>query len=204
MVPFLQKIFEKKDDSSNTKCFILLSIFILLIYFFKIINLNAAWLLNFVLGYYFAKLKKNNQKKLLGVLLLLSIVTLPLKLIYNNNIINLLYYIFLPYKKLICDLNHVFIGSSLFIILYFCFDKINIKKKFILDLSDKYSYFIYLTHQIFILYSFSILFLTKFKIINILLIFIFSIVSAILLYYIYQLTLKIIDLFIKRVLPLIK
>ena len=199
ITPILQRIFTS-DVKSNERKLIIVSVFLILIYIFKITNLNTVWIINFILGYYFAKLNCLARRRFLIIMIILSLTTLPFKLMYSYNIfvIDTLYNIFLPCKKLICDFNHVFIGSAIFIILYNIFNKISIKKNLILDSSDKYSYYIYLTHQLFILNSFSILFLTKYNIVNICLIFTCSIISGIILHYICLFISRVFNVIFKR------
>ena len=77
--------------------------------------------------------------------------------------------------------SHAFLGAWLFTILFWIFNKINIKSNRLLEFSDKYSYHIYLVHQIFILFHMSLLNLTPYLVINICLILICSILSGIIL-----------------------
>lgn len=87
---------------------------------------------------------------------------------------------------MIINYGHVFLGVILFILFYKTFNKLKIKENFILKFSDKYSYYIYLTHQIFILNRFSVLSLTKNTGLNILFIFLLSFISGVLLKFIYN------------------
>ncbi len=68
--------------------------------------------------------------------------------------------------------SHVLLGVSLFLIMMAVFDKIHFSDKFVkaLNVSDKYSYEIYLVHQFFILGPFSLMALTPMVAVNILII----------------------------------
>ena len=106
--------------------------------------------------------------------------------------------IILNNKELICGYSHVLLGCSLFIMLYKSLNKIKlVTYNGVLNFFDKYSYFIYLTHQIFILREFSIMNLTEFLWLNICIVFATSIISGMLLYWIYVIVLKMWNGFIK-------
>lgn len=65
---------------------------------------------------------------------------------------------------------HVLLGAVLFIAMLDAFEKLKLKDNIVLKLSYKYSYYIYLVHQIFILNSFSLLKVTNYLSINMLII----------------------------------
>ena len=88
------------------------------------------------------------------------------------------------YSEHFLNWTHSLLGITMFIILYKLSSKIKWKDNKIFKFVDKYSYTIYLTHQIFILNSFSILFITNNIFVNILLIIICSFISGVILYYI--------------------
>lgn len=77
------------------------------------------------------------------------------------------------------DYAHAFLGISI-VLFSLLFIKIK-KKNMILDLSDKYSFYVYLVHQLFILSPFALLTVTHYKILNWFLTIIAILVSAILL-----------------------
>ena len=68
------------------------------------------------------------------------------------------------------------------------------KLKKILDFSDKYSYDIYLTHMIYVKGALSVIFLTKFLILNYLIVVFLSVSSGIILYHICRKMEKLISL----------
>lgn len=73
-----------------------------------------------------------------------------------------------------CDYNHVFLGISIFYLLYFLFGKLDYENKILQILcesSDKLSYECYLVHQFFILGPLSLMKLTPFVKVNIVIIF---------------------------------
>jgi len=121
------------------------------------------------------------------------ILIIPFAIIYQENLNVTLPSIMNSNSNIIIQYGHIFLGTVLFIALYKILNKIKIKEKHILSFSDKYSYYIYLVHQIFILNYFSVLFLTKNMIVNIILIFILSFISGIILKIINDFILKTIN-----------
>ena len=66
--------------------------------------------------------------------------------------------------------NHVWLGSSLFLLMKALFDRMRIRNNYVikfLDLSDEYSYQVFLVHQFIILGPFSLMSLTGSKFVNI-------------------------------------
>lgn len=185
ITPLLNKIeFNKMKTKEAYTYLIGIILFIQILEYFKVININAAWISNYIIGYFLSNhyIKNNkNYKNFAIILISLSIITLIPTLILQNTNYNLPAFI-IENKQYLYDWNHVLIGSSLFMIMYTIFNRLKIEKHKILDLSDKYSYYIYLTHQIFILNYTSILYLTKSLTSNIILIFLFSVISGVLLY----------------------
>lgn len=78
--------------------------------------------------------------------------------------------------------HHALCGIVLFLIMKNIFKKVKHNK--VLELSDKYSYYIYLVHQLFILNDYSFLNKTNSLFLNIIIIIILTLVSAIVLHYI--------------------
>lgn len=192
ITPILEKLFDCKGKNEKDLFLFLikLTIFIQLLGIFKITLVNVPWIMNYIFGYYFSRFYILNNKKQNKAYLLtffMALVTLPISLIlqYNPSMIK---FITVPdfYRYLFIDWNHVFVGISLFLILYLILSKFNFKNNYILAFSDKYSYFVYLTHQIFILDHFSVLFFKDSLILNIVLILILSVTSGLVLYYINQ------------------
>ena len=106
---------------------------------------------------------------------------IPFSIIYQENLPITLPNLLNSRASSIINYGHVFLGSLIFISLYEILSMLKLKENRILTFSDNYSYEIYLVHQIFILNSFSVLFLTKSLVINIILIFLLSILSAMIL-----------------------
>ncbi len=185
ITPILQIIFQKENQSKKNLFFIILLFILFEVY--HVTNINSAWIGNYILGYYFTKCTKKSNKQTLffKVIFTLLILILPTSLILKYQLISTIPTILLSYKNLICNWEHVLLGITVFLLLYEITSHINVnsKKNIVLSFSDRYSYFIYLTHQIFILNHMSILHLTKSLVFNIFLIFICSGLSGVILYH---------------------
>lgn len=190
ITPVLERIF--KNETNITKNLFIMILGIQLAYSYNVTSIIAPWLINYILGYVYSRYYNKEEKRekyFVSFLLAATFILLPFRIILQYNWGNIQFpTIILNNKDLIYGYSHVLLGCSLFIILYKLFGVIKNKKyNFILKASDKYSYFIYLTHQIFILEDFSLMSLTNSTTINILIIFMGSIISGVILYYIYEL-----------------
>lgn len=88
-----------------------------------------------------------------------------------------------PFYYPVCDYGHVFLGVALFCsgrVLLRPFCNINLIQR-ILRLSDRYSYQIYLTHHFFILGPLSLMALTANSYVNVVLILLLTVLTAVLL-----------------------
>ena len=110
-----------------------------------------------------------------------TLLVFPLSILLRYNIYRITDVFETLAKSYLWDLGHVLLGSLIFIILFKTIEKLKIKYRKVLFLSDKYNYYIYLTHQIFILFDYSLLHFTNNLLINIILMLIMSIISGILL-----------------------
>jgi len=195
LIPLLQRIFTSDNFKQNVKRFILLTIFIQALEIFDIINIKACWINTFIFGYAYKRCcEEIKQERIIKVTVLaLFVLLFPFAVILQEKINVPLPSIFYTYSKYIMNYGHVLLGAVLFILLFGIFEKLKLKENIILKLSDKYSYYIYLVHQIFILNSFSLLKVTNYLSINILIILAATIVSAIALKYISDISFKLVD-----------
>ena len=95
------------------------------------------------------------------------------------------------------DYAHAFLGITI-VLLFSLFVKIK-NKKMILDLSDKYSFYIYLVHQLFILSPFTLLTATPYMILNWFITIIAILISAIILKFISQIADKYFTMIVNRI-----
>ena len=183
------KIFNNTENYFKTILgFIALALILQLFISYGIINVNGSYILLYIAGYI---LGNTNPKKLWKICIaftFLTLLILPLRIMvqyYNpTNLINYINYFRIGTSNFI-SYHHGLIGISLFLIIAIIFKKIKYNK--LLYYSDKYSYYVYLVHQIFILNQFSLLDITNYLWINIILILFITIVSAIALYYLTKL-----------------
>ena len=204
ITPVLQKIELKNIKEINfVKKLILVCLFISCLSYFKVTYIIAPWICNYVIGYFYSKYFKryeNKDFKFNMCFVIITLILLGFRIILQYDLLNVSWpNIISSNITLIKQWSHVLLGCSICIILYKILSRIKIKYNFALKFSDKMSFYIYLVHQIFILYYFSLLKLTNNLAINILIIFIASAVSGVLLYYLQMLIEKIIAWIIKNI-----
>jgi len=199
ITPILQSLF--KNNKHNLQTLLLIITTLILFRNFNVISINHIWIINYIFGYFFSKCcnTAKERNRFFIVIFALAIFMLPLTLILRYDLITDIPANILRWETQIWDWEHVFLGCSLYIILYKILSVLPIKYNAILKFSDKYSFFIYLTHQIFILNNLSVLNLTDSLIVNILLIYLLSILSGIALYYIYHIFYAIMNFFTKHI-----
>lgn len=183
LVPVLQNIFKSQKFKTNFIRFLLLTALVHAFQIYGLINIETSWINNFIIGYFYSKCYKDSkqEKKLEIFILTMFFLIIPFSIIYQENLPIALPNLLNSRANSIINYGHVLLGSLLFISLYEILSMLKLKENRILTFSDKYSYEIYLVHQIFILNSFSVLFLTKSLAINIILILLLSVLSAIIL-----------------------
>lgn len=194
ITPALQSLFKNGKNKLLTLFGIIITL--LMFKYFGVTFINELWIINYILGYFFSHccISDNSKKYFLAIIGMLAIILLPLAVSVQYNM-----FVFLPpansyFGSQILALEHILLGCTLFVIFYEIFSALNIKYNNILKFSDQYSFYIYLTHQIFILRDFSVLHLTNSLLFNIGLIIFLSISSGILLYYIYKLVCYFLDM----------
>jgi len=192
ITPILNRIKKELNILSFLKYMIISLIFIQLLVGFGILNVNPSYLILYLFGYFIANVNEKEHKKIAVLVVLLTLIILPvrLKLEYSNfkSFENILTYLTIRPTYFI-SYHHALCGMSIFMLIKTIFKRIKYNKIF--EFSDKYSYYIYLVHQIFILGSYSLLNLSKSIFLNILIVLITIIVSAILLHLFTDFTKKI-------------
>ena len=130
---------------------------------------NPAWICSYVVGYALGINEKKDFIKwqhLLALLCVFSIIGYGIQIycVYIEKIVfrGCLYFY---------DYNHMFLGVFMFALMKLIFDLINLEKiKRLLIITDDYSYEAYLVHHLIILGPFSLMALTSFTLINVLII----------------------------------
>ncbi|MCR3759143.1 acyltransferase [Clostridium felsineum] len=149
---------------------------------FKKISMNfAPGIISFAIGFYFSnRYKCNFIKKYYICVLFLTIVLLPINVFLLYNIIKL-NNIYGEIANFEFYFYHVFLGCTIFFSLFFIFSNLKAYKNKPIDFIDKYSYEIYLTHHIFILGTLSIIHISKYLLLNIILVILATSTSALIL-----------------------
>lgn len=171
ITPLLQSYRDEYIKNKRTCCiYSILSVFIVSIYVELFSDFfNSAWIACYVIGYSIGINEKNQILSLKTI----SFVSFFIMFIGNVMQIYLEYFAHISFRgsRLFYNYNHVFLGLFLFLILIQLFKSINNNKiMFLLNLSDIYSYEIYLVHQLVILGPFSLLGITKNILINLFLV----------------------------------
>ena len=147
---------------------------------------NAAWIICYVLGIVLGEFEivlTEKIVKLWKVIIIATALFFNAVKIFCQNITQIEFKGFSRYS----NYTHVLLGIALVIILMELYKVIlNGKCVKMLDWSDKYSYFIYLTHHIFILGAFSLLNMIENPVIAIIGVVICTVVAAVLLHRISQ------------------
>lgn len=191
ITPFLSRYFEKESRTNGGRSLLLLTVFlitvaILIENFFSFFN--SAWIICYIIGFFLGKITERGNLKLYKAT---SCIIILLAFLSNSIQIAIDYLIrpeFSEFKALAYELfrsyAHVTLGISIFILMRSALSiitKNKLSKPIVkmCDLSDKYSYDIYLVHLFFILGPFSLMALTPSLPINILLIIICIFVSSV-------------------------
>ncbi len=200
LTPILQDIFKGKNFKNNFLIFMLIVSFLQLFQKYGIINIDACWINNYIIGYYWGKCSKElkNQKKAAIMLFVSFMIVMPFAILYQEKVPFNFPELLNRNSLMIINYGHVLLGSVLFVMIYEFLNKIDIKENKLLLFSDNYSYYIYLVHQIFILNSFSVLFLSKYLFLNLILIIVLSIIFAIILKNMCDVLLKFFHFLLKR------
>lgn len=186
LTPYLYDIKEYLKSKSK-KGFITGVIFVLFIiiifsYFFKFYFI-PEWICCYVIVFFMIdiiSLLDYNEKNILKIFILFNFVVLNILRYYCNYINPNLFSREITIK--LTQWSQVFFAIVSFFIVYKR-EILSKKLKKILDFSDKYSYDIYLAHMIYVKGALSVIFLTKFLILNYLVATLLSVVSGIILYH---------------------
>lgn len=203
ITPILQSLYDNlMKDKKEVKFWVILFSIIIFVQFMEeigLIGMNVPNLSCYILGYFISRRYYNakyvNSSDKLSLLQTTVIFTIA-SILSNGMVIYYKYYRRMENMaggNLFFDFSHMLLGISLFFIMYSIFNKID--KRFInrriIDCMDRYSFEIYIVHQIYILGRFSLMNLTDSLWINITIVVIAIIISA--------LALKLITNFIMKV-----
>lgn len=128
---------------------------------------NSVWICCYVIGYALGINEKNKYISEIALMIIAGIIAIVGNAlqIYCDYIANINFIGF----RIIKNYNHVMLGVFIFLLLKVVFEKVNLQRiGKLLKLSDAYSFEVYLVHQLLILGPFSLLALTEFSSVNIL------------------------------------
>lgn len=156
------------------------------------LNLTVSNIAAYIIGYYFSRQHFINGLPNRKLLIKSSVWIISLCAVTTPFILYMEYFggadtltLIAPYEYVLFNWHHVLLGITIFLLLYCLFERVlrsdNKLVKKICKFGDTFSYPIYLTHQIFILGNFSLLNVTGIKAVNIVAIFLLSVISGILL-----------------------
>lgn len=168
ITPLLQSYRNKCVEGKRTiVVFAVLGVIITSVLIQGFTTFNPAWICCYVLGYALG-VNENGEyisEKVLMIIAGIIAVAGNAVQIYCDYIANIDFTGF----GIIKDYNHVMLGVFIFIQLKAIFEKVDLSKfRKLLKLSDTYSFEVYLVHQLLILGPFSLLALTDFSLVNIL------------------------------------
>lgn len=145
-------------------CFIIISLYLP--------SFSSAWISCYISGYFLSRITNMNTYKRISITVILIALILNTIQIFSDYIMHLN----IPFYTIFCNYAHAFLGVSIFILLKYLLR--NMKSNYILRLSDKYSYEIYLGHQFYILGPLSLMQITSNVILNTIIVLIAIIVTA--------------------------
>ncbi len=180
ITPFLSEYYKDFSNKSHG----IKTIFLLIVIYIVLTNLvpyfNPAWISCYIIGFVIRK-KGDELKKTTVLILILAVIFNCVQILLDYFVdINIPAYItenFISYSTF-KSYSHTLLGISLFLILKRIFK--GAKPRKIWDLSDRYSYQVYLVHQFLILGPLSLMNITRYKIVDITIILLLVIVLAVL------------------------
>ncbi len=175
ITPLLHGFYEFSDRSSAFKmftktAFLLVAVFITFAFFIG--YYNPAWISCYIVGFAYKKVE-DKYGKIFNTILILTAAVLNAVQIFSTYIYQFSFQI----PEIVFNYAHTFLGVSLFIIFKKLFK--NVKRNKVLDFSDSYSYEIYLVHQFFILGPLTMMEITPYKAVNIVIILISVVIYAV-------------------------
>lgn len=187
LTPLLQKILKDNDKVGLKQCVILLIIsgIFEVLFLQNFINTGICNVMCYILGYVISYMEVRETKirnTLSWIIIALAIISNSMKIFILPDNYNILISVIL---KILIFNSHILLGSALFIIMLKLFKnistKLSLKLKNILDIIDKFSFNIYITHHVFILGPLAIISITPNIVINIIIILCCTVISAYLL-----------------------
>lgn len=179
LTPILQ--FLKNKGYVSVSLFLLSILGVCNFLYFNILLDKFSCIFIYLFAYLFSCLKSNYKK--------IYLVTIIIMFVYS--LFSLNWDILLDYSDGLNKLFHVLLALLCVLLPIIISNNINvIKVPYCVSLFDKYSYYVYITHHIFVLGPLSLAFCTKYNVLNIGIMLVFSVLSAFLLRFISNLIIK--------------
>lgn len=183
---FNHNISKKKNSEYKFYLYFIFQCILLQLIFFKIEPSFAPWIATYMFGYYVAgrykyDIPRYTMNFLISITIVLVLVQIYFQYYYSGDVTIIVRLIRFTFPWI-----HAMLGSTIFIVLFNTisrFKDLNTNNFLtrIICIIDKYSYEIYITHHIYILGIFSLLKITKYSTINILIILLLTMISAFIL-----------------------
>ena len=165
LTPFLYSYYEEVSKQKYSIIIYLISLGVLFIAIeLHVPQFNPIWVLCYIIGFFLGKLKINDEKWIYKAILIITPLSISLNAfrVYFNYVLCITFEKGLFKVAYSCfeNISHIFLGIMCFLILYYTYIRIVYripKISRVLELSDKYSYDIYLSHHVWILGPISIL-----------------------------------------------
>ena len=187
ITPILQKVIKSREKFGFKEISVLVVIIIGIEVLFlqNLINVGICNLICYILGYLISYFSINNKliKKILeSTIIILAIISNFIKIFLIPDQYGP---VFGSMMKMMIRNSHILLGAAIFVILYKllkCIEKwLKPFIKKILDGFDRYSFYIYITHAVFIVGPFSLIYITKNIFINVILIILCILASSVIL-----------------------
>lgn len=188
ITPFLSRYFDYSKSKYRFIRFLLLSIIVIVVTETFLNYFRSAWIFCYILGFFLGRISievndrlyKNISVLIVSMAILLNAIRIIQDYVVKFELEGILANLYIRFS----NYAHVALGVALFLLFKLCFAKVFKKGypnfvKTICSYSDKYSYDVYLVHQFVILGPFSLMDLTKHIGINLALIVMFIIISAV-------------------------
>lgn len=192
MTPFLYdlKNYLLREKEDLKKCFFSL---ILIMFFIEAVGISfqsyfvGAWINSYVLGFFLPDIREKMgirmQTILVFIMIFISVGLNWIKLFVRYNLLPL-FQSGLKYElcKYYINYSRVFFALAIFCVLLLVGERMLVKDNYtLLNLSDRYSYDIFIVHMIYIKGVLSVLDMTKYYLLNVLLMLFLSVISAVIL-----------------------
>lgn len=188
ITPLLQQIDVAEGNKTICSVFKLMMVIGVLevLYLSRLINFLPQYVACYIVGYYMSRREEKSgdiyeRNRLVAIFCILAIVTLPFRLFLQYGSLSIKGEMMEYLVNHIIEWHHSLLGVAIFFCMLIIFDKCKVQRSKFIRFFEKHSYCIYLVHQIFIMNTFSLLSVTDCFVLNICMILLVIVISAVLL-----------------------